>query len=184
VASIYVGQWRIDVTRREGVKSPLSAAAIARAVARALEAAGAPSPASLALILTNDTELTALNEHHMGEHGATDVLSFPMLPPGAFPPHPGQRAGMTKSVEPEFVLPPGQRTHLGDVVVSVERTTEQASQGRGGQTGDVRWSVADEMRLLVIHGTLHVCGWDHADADERDAMRALESELLDETSER
>ena len=56
------------------------------------------------------------------------------------------------------------------------------SQGRGGQTGDVRWSVADELRLLVIHGVLHVCGWDHADADERDAMRALENELMSERS--
>jgi probable rRNA maturation factor len=166
------------------VSAPLSAAAIARAAARSLDAAGAPAPASLAVILTDDAELTRLNEQHMGEHGPTDVLSFPMLSPGAFPPHPGQRAGATKSVEAEFVLPPGQRAHLGDVVVSVERALEQASQGRGGQTGDVRWSVADELRLLVIHGTLHICGWDHADADERDAMRALENALLSETTEK
>ena len=62
--------------------------------------------------------------------------------------------------------------------ISVERATEQAVEGRGGQTGDVRWSVADELRLLVTHGTLHLCGWDHAEpADER-AMRELEGRLL------
>jgi probable rRNA maturation factor len=73
---------------------------------------------------------------------------------------------------------PGGRTHLGDVVVSVERAVEQADQGRGGQTGDVRWQPADELRLLVTHGVLHICGWDHADPVEEAAMRALEKELL------
>ena len=74
--------------------------------------------------------------------------------------------------------PPGPRPHLGDIVVSVERAIEQAAAGRGGQTGDVRWSPADELRLLVTHGTLHVCGWDHADPAEEAAMRALERRLL------
>ena len=64
--------------------------------------------------------------------------------------------------------------------MSVERAVEQASAGRGGQTGDVRWSPADELRLLVTHGTLHVCGWDHADPAEEAAMRSLEQRLLAE----
>jgi probable rRNA maturation factor len=76
------------------------------------------------------------------------------------------------------VLPPGRRPHLGDVVVSVERAIAQAAAGRGGQTGDVRWDARDELRLLVAHGTLHVCGWDHAEPVEEAAMRALERGLL------
>ena len=64
-------------------------------------------------------------------------------------------------------MPPGARIHLGDIVVSVERAIEQAEAGRGGQTGDVRWSPADELRLLVTHGTLHICGWDHATRPRR-----------------
>jgi rRNA maturation RNase YbeY len=63
-------------------------------------------------------------------------------------------------------------------VVSVERAVAQAEVGRGGQTGNVRWSPADELRLLVTHGTLHVCGWDHAIPAEETAMRALETRLL------
>ena len=153
---------------------------MAQTAAKALDAAGAPSPAGIAVVLSTDAELTELNEKHMGEHGPTDVLSFPLLRPSAFPPHPGQRAGTATAKDTDFVNPPGTRQHLGDVVISVERATEQAQEGRGGHTGNVRWSVADELRLLVIHGVLHVCGWDHADADERDAMRALENELLNE----
>jgi probable rRNA maturation factor len=76
--------------------------------------------------------------------------------------------------------PPGSRIHFGDIVVSVERAVEQASMGRGGQTGDVRWSAASELRLLVTHGALHICGWDHADPAEEAAMRSLEQRLLAE----
>jgi probable rRNA maturation factor len=79
---------------------------------------------------------------------------------------------------PEFRHPRPRRTHLGDIVISVERAIGQADMGRGGQTGDVSWSAADELRLLVVHGVLHVCGWDHADPVERDAMRRLELEVL------
>ena len=78
----------------------------------------------------------------------------------------------------DFALPPGHRPHLGDIVISVERATGQAETGRGGQTGDLRWSPADELRLLATHGTLHVCGWDHADPVEEAAMRDLEGRLL------
>jgi probable rRNA maturation factor len=104
----------------------------------------------------------------MGKSGPTDVLSFPLLPASSF------RGG----ARPEFALPPGTRLHLGDVVVSVERAIDQAEAGRGGQTGDVHWSPADELRLLVTHGVLHIGGLDHAEPDEEAAMRALEARLL------
>ncbi len=175
--AIYLPPWRIDLDVRDGVRSPLSSAALARAVAAALGAAGAPSPASIGLILADDAELAGLNATHMGKDGPTDVLSFPLLPPEAFPPAPGP-ASRPAPTTLAFALPPGRRPHLGDLVVSVERAIEQAETGRGGHTGDVRWSAADELRLLVTHGTLHVCGWDHAEPDEEAAMRALERRLL------
>ena len=102
-----------------------------------------------------------------------------MLPPEAFPAHPGAAARAPgRRREPDFPLPPGRRPHLGDIVISVERAIDQAEAGRGGQTGDVRWSAADELRLLATHGALHICGWDHAEPAEESAMRALETRLL------
>jgi probable rRNA maturation factor len=175
--SVYVRPWRIDVTVRDGVTSPVAIAMLSRAIAAALDAAGAPRPASIALILADDRELAGLNETHLGKVGPTDVLSFPLLPPDAFPRHPG---GPTRSTPAPvaFPLPPGRRPHLGDIVVSAERAVEQAEAGLGGQTGDVRWSPADEICLLVTHGALHVCGWDHAEPVEEAAMRDLERRLL------
>ena len=170
--------WRIDVQRREDVPRLVPATRLAAAIAAALDAAGAPSRASLTLILTDDVELTELNETHMGKDGPTDVLSFPMLPPDAFPDHRGKPAGRSGSTS-SFALPPGSADELGDIVVSVERAIEQAEDGRGGQTSDVRWTPAEELRLLVTHGTLHLCGWDHADPEEEAAMRALERHLLE-----
>lgn len=178
----------------------MAGALLARDVARSLAAAGAPRPASLGLILTDDRELTGLNQEHMGRSGPTDVLSFPLLPLEAFPspeggPKPlrsvaGRARGGGATVAPSvrggltavgFALPPGARLHLGDIVVSVERAIDQADSGRGGWTGDMRWSPADELRLLVTHGVLHVCGWDHAGPVEEAAMRALEAQLLGRT---
>jgi probable rRNA maturation factor len=161
---VYRPPWRIDVVERAAVSSPISASAIASAVTGALEASGAPSPGSVTVVLTDDQELADLNRAHMGIEGATDVLSFPMLEPTAFPAPTAGASG---------------RTHIGDIALSVERAIEQAAEGRGGQTGDVSWSGADELRLLVAHGTLHLCGWDHAEPDEEAAMRRVERDLLD-----
>ena len=177
MGSHYLSPWRIDVESRDGVERLLPATRLARAVAAALDAAGAPQPASIGLILSDDAELADLNAIHMGKDGPTDVLSFPLLPPEAYPRHPG-KAPAPGQVPDAFALPPGTRQHLGDVIVSVERAIDQAEQGRGGHTGDVRWDAHDELRLLVTHGTLHVCGWDHAEPDEEAAMRALERDLL------
>lgn len=179
MTAIYRRPWRIDVAIRDGVRPPVASAVLARAIARTLDVAGTPAPASIGLILSDDRELAALNKAHLGHRGPTDVLSFPLLAPVAFPAHEGEPAGRRRpDAAADFPLPPGRRLNLGDIVVSVERARVQAVEGRGGHTGDVRWSPADELRLLVIHGTLHICGWDHAEPAEEAAMRALERRLL------
>ncbi len=199
--SIYVGACRVDLVRRAGTARLLSDRRLALAVVRALEAAEAPAPASVTIVMTDDAELRDLNRAHLDRDEPTDVLSFPMLPPEAFPPHEGGPArrrataaastaggsagrasapGATAAPVGTSPLARGERCHIGDVAISVERAIAQAESGRGGQTGDVRWSPADEMQLLVTHGTLHLCGWDHAETADESAMRALEQRLLAE----
>lgn len=182
--SVYLPPFRIDVTTRPGVPHLASRHRVAIAVRAALEAAGAPGPASIGIVLSADRELAELNAVHMGASGATDVLSFPFFPSEAFPPHdhgtPAQRdPWVAAALMQAFALPPGLRAHLGDIIVSVERAIAQAEEGRGGQTGDVHWTAAEELLLLATHGTLHICGWDHAEPVEEAAMRAMERRILE-----
>ena len=176
--ALYFRPWRVDLTVRDGIVAPVSGAVLARVLAATLTEAGAQPPASIGLILSDDRELAELNAANLGKTGPTDVLSFPLLPPDAFPAHPG---GMQRGsgIAIDFALPPGSRPHLGDIVISVERAVEQAEGGRGGQSGDRRWSPADEVCLLAVHGALHICGWDHAEPVEEAAMRRLEQRLLE-----
>ncbi len=175
---------RLVITVRPGTRRLLPVAELRQTLDRALDAAGAPAGAEVGLTLTGDRELADINAAQMGHEGPTDVLSFPLLDPSAFPARKGQDPDLrtvgetTSGTIGPFVLPPDVPIHLGEIVVSVERAVEQATEGRGGQTGDVRWSASDELRLLVTHGALHLCGWDHARPDEEAAMRALERTLL------
>jgi probable rRNA maturation factor len=175
---VYRPPWRVDVVTRADIEPPLAASAIADAIGRALDATGAPSPGSVTVVLTDDSELAELNAEHMGVDGPTDVLSFPMLPPEAFPRDGRHARSASQAKRGAGVQVGGRRIHFGDIAISVERAIAQAEQGRGGQTGDVHWSAADEVRLLVTHGALHLCGWDHAEVAEESAMRGLETSIL------
>ena len=167
----------VAVVVRDDVPLLLPVEECQRILAAAVSAGGAPEGSSITLTLSDDAELAALNAEHMGKEGPTDVLSFPLLPPSAFPEHPGQDPAVREAVD-AFPQQPGEPVDLGDIVVSVERAIDQAEGGAGGQTNDVRWAPDDELRLLITHGGLHVCGWDHADRAEESAMRALERQLL------
>jgi len=181
--SVYLPPFRIDVTARPGIPHIASRHRVAVAVRAALEAAGAPGPGSIGVVLSGDTELAELNVVHMGHSGATDVLSFPFFPPEAFPQHERDADGerdpwVVAALKQAFALPPGLRAHLGDIIISMERAIAQAAEGRGGQTGDVAWTPVEELLLLAVHGTLHVCGWDHAEPVEEAGMRAMERRIL------
>ena len=120
------------------------------------------------LVMAEDDDFPAFHALHVRTLDRKDAR--PYLPPEAF--RPG-------AVPPDQPRPPRSRLHLGDIIVSVERAVDQAAAGRGGHTGDVRWTAAEELRLLVTHGTLHICGFDHAEPAEEAAMRGLERRLLD-----
>ena len=77
----------VEVIVRADVPELLPIEECQQVLAAAVSAGGAPQGSAITLTLTDDGELSALNAEHMGKEGPTDVLSFPLLPPSAFPAH-------------------------------------------------------------------------------------------------
>jgi len=157
---------KIGHERLESAVEPLTAdqmrELLEAAVRETTRAAIGNGDVEVELTLCADAEMTRLNFDHMRERGPTDVLAFPL--------HEWSVDGNHSHLaDDDGFLPPGAML-LGDVVIDVDQAVRQAAEGG--------WSVAEEMTLLAIHGTLHLLGHDHADIDEEEAMRSLEREVL------
>jgi len=145
---------------------PVRRPALRRAALAAMRAEGCPPGSEASVAVVSDRQIRALNRRYLGRDRATDVLAFPQAPrkpPGQAPRKPPGQAPRK---------PPGQGAGglLGDVVVSAERAAAQAP--RYGQT------VERELELLVIHGVLHLLGYDDTTPRSRARMRRREREIL------
>jgi probable rRNA maturation factor len=124
----------------------------------------------LSLLFVDEVAMAELNERHMGTPGPTDVLAFPIDDDLADV----GRSPDTGSTGPD--RPPVELSEipllLGDVLICP--TVAERNAAAHGK------ALRDELALLVVHGTLHVLGMDHADADETAVMQARERELLAE----
>ena len=136
---------------REG-KLPRGAAAMGRALrtdaTALLDLLDVPD-AELSVLLCDDAFILPLNRDYRGKDRPTDVLSF------------SQREG--EDGDPEDPV-------LGDVVISVETAGRQAAE-RGH-------ALEHELRVLLVHGVLHLLGYDHEVDEEAEEMEALERDLL------
>jgi probable rRNA maturation factor len=132
------------------------------AVGETVNAALGRGDCEVELTLAGDPEMERLNFDHMGEHGPTDVLAFPL--------HEWRVDGRHSYLADEDGISPPGATLLGDVVVDLDQAVRQASAGD--------WSVVEEILLLAIHGSLHLLGHDHAEIDEEQVMRGLEHDVL------
>lgn len=140
-------------------------------VARAgLAAAGVAGKAEVSLLITGDETVRALNAEYRGLDETTDVLSFSAEHPGHWE---GEGDGLRDSHEGgngEFVLPPGLPQPLGEIIVSWPQAQRQA--------GEHGVSLVQELAHLVIHGALHLVGYDHVEPEETALMQAREREAL------
>jgi len=102
----------------------------------------------ISLLVTDDEQLRELNRRFMGIDAVTDVLSFP--------------AG---EIDPD-----SQILYLGDVALSLPRAAAQAETGGH--------SLQSELQLLVVHGVLHLSGYDHANADQKKTMWEIQAAIL------
>lgn len=136
--------------RREDRTLDVPVGVLATLLAGVLAFEGASGDAECSLSLVDPDEIAALKAEHLDGDGApTDVLSFPI-------------DGVTDPGDGPWVV--------GDVVLCPSVAVAQAPAHAG--------SPEDEMALLVVHGALHLAGWDHADPEQQADMWARERELL------
>jgi len=126
--------------------------ALVRAAVEAALSRLAPEPEErleLSVVITGDEQIAQLNRDYRGRAGPTNVLSFPQGPAAA--------AG-----------PAGRM--LGDIALSVQRVDAEA------RAQEIPF--ADHLRHLVIHGLLHLFGYDHNEDAAATRMETLEAEIL------
>jgi probable rRNA maturation factor len=135
----------------ESAQSAIDVLALRELALAVLRAEQVP-PSELSILLTDDAAVRELNRAYRGVDSATDVLSF------------AQDEGVP------LARPDGARRHLGDVVVSIETARRQADEY--GQTLD------QEAGHLLVHGVLHLLGYDHETAADTAQMKSREDVIL------
>ena len=129
-------------------------AAWLRAIARrALAAEGVGGPAQVGVVIADDETVRELNQRFLGLDEPTDVLSF----------------ALAAADEAPFALPP-EEASLGEVVIAYPTAVRQAKEA--GRT------IEAEVAHLLVHGLLHLLGYDHQRPQEEVAMRRQEKEIL------
>ena len=118
------------------------------AAEKTIDAVNPSREVSLTIALDGDETLRELNRQFRNIDAATDVLSFP-----------------SNEIDPD-----SGELYLGDVIVSYPRAVQQAE--------DVGHSVNAELQLLVVHGVLHLFGYDHMNEDDKKVMWSIQDAVL------
>lgn len=132
----------------------VDSADLERAAQQALVSAGRPQ-AQATILLTDDVSIQELNRRYAGVDAPTDVLSFSAW-----------------EGDPGFVVAPEMAAYLGDIVISVPYAARQAAA--------VGRALDAELRLLVVHGILHLLGYDHATDAEEAIMWEKQRSILED----
>ena len=139
-----------------------------------VEALPQGEPAQVGLVVTDDKTVQELNRQFRGLDEVTDVLSFSASHSGHWEGDPQESdEAPPESVDSEelnFVLPPGEPSPLGEVIISFPQTIRQAQERNG--------PVEQELALLIIHGVLHLVGYDHMEPEDEAQMQAKERSAL------
>ena len=147
-------KWTVEVSLGEGEWPDGEEAAdwCGRAACAALAGAGRAEPAEISVLLGSDAEIRALNRRFRGLDAPTNVLSFPS---GAAP-------------------WPGGPPLLGEIALAGATVLREATERRR--------TLRDHVCHLVVHGTLHLLGFDHKTEEEAVRMERLEARCLETLS--
>lgn len=138
----------MNIVIQEEFEGQISEDLISATVLAVLKHEAVSELSEISVVIDNDASLQDLNSQFLGIDAPTDVLSFP-----------------SDEVDPESNIP-----YLGDIIISLPKAKMQAAEA--GHTYEA------EVQLLIVHGTLHLLGYDHAEADEKQEMWAHQKQIL------
>ncbi|MFN2195530.1 MAG: rRNA maturation RNase YbeY [Anaerolineales bacterium] len=131
-----------------GNNARINSELLKRAVVETLQSSKTGHEADLSIVITDDPGIQKLNFEFRKINRPTDVLAFP-----------------SDEVDPDT-----GRRYLGDVILSIQRAQAQAEAGNH--------TLEDELQLLVVHGVLHLVGYDHGEESEKARMDSLQNSIL------
>jgi probable rRNA maturation factor len=140
----------VVVSNESGVS--VDEAELSRLAAFVLDEMKVSSQAELSLMIVDEPTMSRLHEQYMGEPGPTDVLAFPMD---------DLHGDLAEGADAELV---------GDVVLCPAIAETQAR--------DAGHDTASELRLLCVHGVLHLLGYDHHEPEQEREMFGVQARLL------
>ena len=150
--SLHDAAWLDAVADLEDRARAVVSAALRHAAAAGMELGS--GPLEISVVFTDDAEQRSLNRAWRGKDSATNVLSFPNMDDAAAP----------------AAAPGGPPRLLGDIVLARE-TVQREAQAQGK-------TLTDHSSHLLVHGVLHLLGYDHLEEAEAAEMETLETEIL------
>jgi len=161
-ALCYDDWWKVEINVlvEEDFQGQVDVGWLQRVAEQALVAQGADPRSELGLVIAGEETVRELNQRYLGRDEPTDVLAFGLLP------------GVGEEGALPFVPPPDGIPHLGEVIISYPQALAQAREQRH--------SVEREMAILLIHGILHLLGYDHDTPELEEVMRTREKEILEQ----
>jgi probable rRNA maturation factor len=146
----------INILVDEGVEAGVEPAWLEDVAQRVLAAEEANAKTEVGIVVTGQEMVQQLNRNFRGRDEPTDVLAF--------------SAREEADGLPPFIPPPDGLLHLGEVIISYPQAAIQAEEHGH--------SLKKELTILLIHGLLHLLGYEHEKADAERKMQAREKELL------
>jgi probable rRNA maturation factor len=144
----------INILVDDELKGKLEAGWLRGVAERVLNALGAGSDVELGLFIATGERVRQLNRDYLGRDELTDVLAF----------------SAREEVGAPFVQPPDGVRHLGEVIIAYPQAVKQAAE--------YKHPVKKEIAVLIIHGVLHLLGYEHDKPELELKMRAREKEVL------
>ena len=167
--------FRIDIQIFDEFASVVSESQVLEAVSSALKSESCNPDTHVSVVIADDEVVRELNRQHRGLDENTDVLSFSFTHEGEYY---GEEERDKSETDIDFVLPPTESDGmaLGEIIISYSQTCRQAEVAGH--------PVGQELTVLLVHGVLHLLGYDHEEPDDETVMMAATARAMGQISPR